>query len=55
MDKKRLKVKTSLNFFGTYKEVSQVADISTTLKTNIEDVHIISGRLNMPSRYYLPL
>ena len=30
MDKKSLKVKIFLNFFGTYKEVRQVADISTT-------------------------
>ena len=32
MDKKCLKVKIFLNFFGTYKEVSLVADISTTDK-----------------------
>ena len=30
MDKKSLKVKIFLNFFGTYKEVRQAADISTT-------------------------
>ena len=30
MDKKILKVKIFLNLFGTYKEVRQVADISTT-------------------------
>ena len=30
MDKKSLKVKIFLNLFGTYKEVRQVADMSTT-------------------------
>ena len=29
--KKGLKVKIFLNFFGTYKEVRQVADITTTI------------------------
>ena len=32
MDKKSLKVKIFLNLFGAYKEVSQVADITTTLQ-----------------------
>ena len=31
MDKKGLKVKIFLNFFGTYKEMRKVADIPTTL------------------------
>ena len=35
MDKKSLKVKIFLNFFGTYKEVRQVADITTTSFDNI--------------------
>ena len=30
MDKKKSQGKGFLNFFGTYKEVSQVADITTT-------------------------
>ena len=30
MDKKSLKVKIVLNFYGTYKEVRNVADIPTT-------------------------
>ena len=34
MDKKSLKVKIFLNLFGAYKEVCQVADISTT-KTDL--------------------
>ena len=32
MNKKSLKVKIFLNFFGTYKKLSNVEDIYTTLK-----------------------
>ena len=33
MDKKSVKVKIFLNLFGTYKEVRQVADITTAIIT----------------------
>ena len=40
--KKKSKVKTFLNFFGTYKEVRQVADISTTeVKLYTDKCHLL--------------
>ena len=40
MDKKSLKVKIFLNFFGTYKKLSNVADITTTkILNHIENRH----------------
>ena len=37
MDKESLKVKIFLSLFGTYKEVRQVADITTTTEIIISD------------------
>ena len=39
MDKKILKVKIFKKLFGTYKEVCQVADISTTIVNKFKGVY----------------
>ena len=47
MDKKSLKVKIILNLFGTYKEVRQVADITTTEASLSNSVEVYSKE-NLP-------
>ena len=43
MGKERLKVKVFLNFFGTYKEVSQRADITKIMYEKIDSAVIMSA------------